>query len=151
MKIGGVRVMHKYPGSDVIVTYITKHGPKMINELCEALHLQQPTVILYLKQPVIDGVLVFDKIAKGAWGPVRRYRLPTQPKCDSVQAGKQQRVIRGKAEVESPPKIGRFDPADPFGLVARMARGEKVELPKSARVLKVGYTGSGGEEQVAKG
>jgi hypothetical protein len=130
-KKGEVKAMYKYAGSDVIVKHITKYGPKKVDELCQALGLRQPTAVLYLRQPIAEAVLVFDKVPKaGSAVPVRRYRLPTQPKYDPTRPEAQrQSIVKRKAEAAAKPKIGKVDPLDPFGLVARMARGEKVDLP----------------------
>lgn len=125
--------MYKYPGSEKIVEHIRKYGPQVTEELCEALRLRQQTIGLYLQRPLAEGVLVFDKVQKmGTATAVRRYRLPTQPAYDPSRPLEEQVATRSTTNREVQSTFGLYDPADPFGLVARVARGEKVTLPRSA-------------------
>lgn len=124
--------MYKYAGSDQIVDRITRYGAQTMEELCQTLGLRQQTISLYLRQPIADGVLVFDKVAKaGTAMPVRRYRLPTQPEYDPSRPFEEQSVRSSNATCKAQSTFGQYDPADPFGLVARIARGEKLTLPRS--------------------
>jgi hypothetical protein len=45
-------------------------------------------------------------------------------------------IIRSNAESGTAPKLQAFNPADPFGLVARKAKGEKVVLPAAIEEIE---------------
>ena len=123
-------MMSQYAGTELILEYIAKRGPQRIDQLCRSLNLIPQTAYLYLRQPLNDGVIVFEKVPKpGTKGGVRRYRFPHQPEHDPEQSFKEPQPKR-KGRRQS--QFSRFDPSDPFGLVARLRRGESISLPRSA-------------------
>lgn len=77
-----------------IISYISEHGPKTIEQLVAALNMSQETILRHTREPIREGLLIARDIERAkVYHPIKQFSIPgAKPK---------------------------YDPMDPFGLVAK--------------------------------